>query len=46
MKKSTRLTHNTTASRRSRIRLQYIKNARARRQARHEVFFIQEKSDS
>ena len=46
MKKSSRLLHNNTAARRSRQRQMFIKDARARRQARQEVFFIQEKSSS
>ena len=46
MKKSSRLLHNNTAGRRSRQRQMFIKDARARRQARQEVFFIQEKSSS
>ncbi|MBP5244758.1 MAG: hypothetical protein J6Z28_08605 [Succinivibrio sp.] len=46
MKKSSRLLHNSTAQRRSRLRQAFIKNARARRQARQEVFFIQEQSHS
>ena len=41
MKKSSRLLHNNTAARRSRQRQMFIKDARARRQARQEVFFIQ-----
>ncbi len=44
MKKSSRLFHNNTAQRRSRPRQSFIKRARASRQARQEVFFIQEKS--
>lgn len=40
--KSSRLLHNNTAARRSRQRQMFIKDARARRQARQEVFFIQE----
>ena len=46
MKKSSRLLHNNTAARRPRQRQMFIKDARARRQARQEVFFIQEKSSS
>ena len=45
MKKSGRLLHNSTAQRRSRLRKTYLKNTRARRQARQEVFFIQEKTN-
>ena len=44
MKKSSRLLPRSNTSRRSRIRQMYIKSARARRQARQEVFFIQEKA--
>ncbi len=46
MKKSSRLLHNSTAQRRSRLRQSFIRETRARRQARQEVFFIQEKSHS
>ena len=44
MKKSSRLLPRSNTSRRSRIRQMYIKSARSRRQARQEVFFIQEKA--
>ncbi|MGN0894155.1 MAG: hypothetical protein ACI4ND_04075 [Succinivibrio sp.] len=46
MKKSSRLMRTNSNARRSRLRQMFIKSARARRQARQEVFFIQEKSNA